>query len=267
MEFPDLGIQCFVENCKQNDFLSTPCFYCCGIYCKSHFNVYAHNCARNPDHILTEPGNTCNNYFVCSIPQCNITSPIAMNCLNCQHHFCISHRHHGCYGKSQQQLANEALNWNRPQEQYAAAKSAIDAELSRNFQRSRNTPMANKIQLMKIKGRAIGSRAIPMQDRRYFLVYPPLQPSHKYNPIAVFVSNIWTIGKVIDTMAEFLGVKNSNNIPNAVKLRIFYHDTGELITDQMDRVLCDFYLHRQLFDGQSVILEYSNEIRIDSSLY
>lgn len=123
-----------------------------------------------------------------------------------------------------------------------------------------------QVQLMRLKGRAIGCKGIPTENRRYFLIYPPLS-SPKKESRAIYVCYQWTVGKAIDSIAEILGIRNSNNMANAEKLRIFHHYNGNILVDKVDIVLSDLFNNNTLVDGQNLILEYSNADKIDSSLY
>lgn len=119
---------------------------------------------------------------------------------------------------------------------------------------------------MRLKGRAVGSKAIPTDNRRYFFVHLPIS-SGKKEPQAVFVSVDWTIGKSIDSVSEILKIRNLNNLANSEKLRIFHHVSGELVDSKMDTTLSSLYNKNQLINGQSLIFEYSNAEKIDASLY
>ena len=120
---------------------------------------------------------------------------------------------------------------------------------------------------MKLKGHSIGSQGIPTVDRRYFLIYYSTTMKNAKSSKGIFVSVNWTMGKAIDSIANLLGIPNSNNISTSKKLRLFHHDTGLIVSEQMDMPLAELFKSNHLIDGQSVILEYCNDTIVDYSLY
>ncbi|KAK0158514.1 hypothetical protein PV328_009510 [Microctonus aethiopoides] len=265
MEFPTIGLRCAVESCKQNDFLPTNCIYCSETFCKSHFHILSHNCTKINDNIVVEPGNS-TEYFICSRELCSDHSPIEIPCPKCKKHYCLAHRHHGCLEPSEEEIMKKLTEWEKPKEVFAIAKNSVDSMITENLRKSKKVNVANKVQLMRLKGRAIGCKGIPTENRRYFLIYPPLS-SPKKESRAIYVCQQWTVGKAIDSIAEILGIRNSNNMANAEKLRIFHHYNGNILVDKVDIVLSDLFNNNTLIDGQNLILEYSNADKIDSSLY
>ncbi|XP_063993500.1 AN1-type zinc finger protein 1-like [Diachasmimorpha longicaudata] len=264
MEFPRVGTHCAVESCKQDDFLPFKCTHCSTIFCKNHFNTISHDCKSCPDNIVAEPRKF--EGFICSQEECKSTSAVEMNCVECKKHFCLAHRHHGCLEMSQDEIAKRLREWEKPKEDFRSAKSAVDAVIAENLKKSKKIEMANKVQLMRLKGKAVGSQNIPTVDRRYLQVYFPLITC-KTAPAAVFVNVQWTLGKTIDSIAEILKIRNSNNLADSVKLKLFHHRTGDVLGERMDTALSDLFTKGQLVDGQSVIFEYSNENKVDFSSY
>lgn len=72
-------------------------------------------------------------------------------------------------------------------------------QLNQTISQARKKPktqqVANKIQLMRIKNKATGLRAVPTTDRIYFNVQHPKEVGNKVSP--VFVSKMWTLGNNI----------------------------------------------------------------------
>ncbi|XP_011304689.1 AN1-type zinc finger protein 1-like [Fopius arisanus] len=264
MEFPRVGTHCTIDSCKQNDFLPFTCTHCSSIFCRNHFNPISHNCKETLDNIVSEPVKI--QGFMCSQESCKSSSPVEINCIECKKHFCLAHRYHGCLEMSQNETAKKIKEWEKPKEQFKAAKSAVDAEIDENLKKAKRIEMANKVQLMRLKGRAVGAQGIPTVDRRYFLVYFPVAICKK-EPAPVFTSVRWTIGKIIDSIAEILKIPNSNNLANTAKLRIFNHSTGEVLAEKMDLGLSDLFDNARLINGQSLIFEYSNENKVNPCLY
>ena len=122
---------------------------------------------------------------------------------------------------------------------------------------------------MKLKGKAIGLKSIPLTERCYFQVHTPLNGAIKTKspPKAVFVSSEWSIGRIIDYISDALNVPNHNNVTTATKLRLFHHKTGKILTKQVDETLSKFLSTNILINGDDIILEYSNDEILESSLY
>ncbi|XP_015111093.1 AN1-type zinc finger protein 1-like [Diachasma alloeum] len=264
MEFPEVGTHCAIDSCKQDDFLPFKCTHCSSIFCKNHFNVISHNCKACPENIVLEPRKI--QGFICSQELCKSSSPVEMNCIECKKHFCLAHRHHGCLEISEDEIAMKLKEWAKPKEEFKSAKSTVDAAINENLKKSKKVGMANKVQLIRLKGKAIGSQTIPSVDRRYFQVYFPLTACKKESA-AVFVNVQWTLGKAIDSIAEILKIRNSNNLAHSDKLKMFHHATGDVLAEKMDTTLSDLFSKTQLVDGQRVIFEYSNGNKVDFSLY
>lgn len=124
---------------------------------------------------------------------------------------------------------------------------------------------------MRVKCSAIGPKNIPTSERSYFLVHLPLTVKNKHigTSKGAFVNVHWTIGKCIDSMADTLKVPNNNNTATN-KLKLFRHSTGNLICNKMDTLLTKLFEDSAVFDGERVILEYSDNVPddvIDPSLY
>ncbi|XP_058794473.1 AN1-type zinc finger protein 1-like [Phymastichus coffea] len=267
MEFPKTGQQCTIDDCKQLDFLPFTCNYCGDIFCKNHFHVTCHKCCKVIDN--EADGTEKLTHFVCTKDECSEKSPVEMPCVKCKKHFCLIHRHHGCLELSTEQKLSELKKWEKPKQEFVNAKTVADKEIAKNLKKSQNSAMANKVRLMRLKSKSCGNNGIPADERCYFLVYYPINGSTKSSESSkgVFVSTYWSIGKVIDTIADLLKVPNNNNNTNAIKLRLFDYSTGNIVEDQMDTNLGKVIEAKTLFNGQDVILEYSNEKIIDCNLY
>lgn len=122
---------------------------------------------------------------------------------------------------------------------------------------------------MRVKGSAIGSKNIPMSERCYFFVYLPLTIKNKNigTSKGVFVNMQWTIGKCIDSMANILKIPNDNNTATTNKLRLYHHSNGALICNEMDTLLAKLFENSTIINGQQVVLEYSDNVCIETSLY
>ncbi|XP_012260280.2 AN1-type zinc finger protein 1-like [Athalia rosae] len=267
MEFPTLGSQCSVTTCMQLDFLPITCSHCQLKFCENHSHVISHACAKFLENIGSEGKPVI--YFSCSDKSCKSTSPVEIPCLKCKLHFCISHRHHGCMDLEKEEKMKEMKKWNKPRQDFNEAKAVVDKLINNSLKKAKNSAVVNKVQLMRLKGRAVGFNGIPTDDRRYFLVHPPITSSLKVpgGPKAAYTCVRWTIGLTIDKFADILGIPNTNNTSQSKKLKLFHQTTGSILCEQMDVSISELLATSALIDGESLILEYSDSLSVDQTLY
>ncbi|XP_032686590.1 AN1-type zinc finger protein 1-like [Odontomachus brunneus] len=265
MEFPETGKHCSMRNCQLLDFLPFICGHCQATFCKEHLHTISHDCLKikspepNLEKLLS---------FICSKESCKEVSPIQMPCVKCKQHFCLAHRYHGCLELSEMGKTQKLKKWQIPKKQFAEAKVLVDQQITDSLKKSKNTAIANKIQLMRVKGSAIGPKNIPMSERCYFFVHLPLIVKNKHigTSKGVFVNSQWTVGKCIDSIADTLKVPN-NNAATTNKLLLYHHSNGALICNKMDTPLTELFENFTMIDGQQVVLEYSDNVPIETSLY
>lgn len=264
MEFPNVGERCTVEECKQLNFLPITCSHCHDVFCEQHYLTDYHKCTSFHDNV-TETKTKFSSY-VCTDELCKNTSLIEMHCIKCKKHYCLKHRHHGC---SEQSKEKKLKKWQVPKNQFAEAKAIVDQEISNNLKKSKNVAMANKIRLMRIKSSAVGPKNVPTNERCYFLAFSSTKTINKHLGPArgIYVNMNWTMGKVIDSIASTLKMPNNNNLENSTKLQLYHHETGAVVTKEMNTPLTKLLESSELVDGQSVILEYSDNDYVDTSLY
>ncbi|XP_033322204.2 AN1-type zinc finger protein 1 [Megalopta genalis] len=267
MDFPNLGERCSVDECKRLNFLPFTCNHCRVIFCMQHFQAHSLKCESFRDNVTDTKTKSLS--YICTDESCKETSPIEMNCIKCKKHFCLKHRYHGCLEYSNEEKTMKLKKWQIPKKQFAEAKAIVDQEITVSLKKSKNIAMANKVRLMRIKGSAVGPKNIPMNERCYFLVYPSPKMYNKHiGPSkGIYVNMTWTIGKAIDSLADILKMSNNNHVAGASRLQLFHHATGELVSNEMDTLLTKLLENSELVDGQSVILEYSDCVPIDTSLY
>ena len=138
----------------------------------------------------------------------------------------------------------------------------MDVSLNRAKKKESLNKTAHIVQLMRLKGKAVGSKGIPVTDRVYFLMYPPLTALQKSK--AVFVAKQWSIGRVIDSVADLCNVPNRNNQTAATKLRLFHHRDGQMLCTEMEIKLDQLLSEGSVMDGETLVLEYVNERDPDS---
>jgi len=115
---------------------------------------------------------------------------------------------------------------------------------------------ANKIQLMRLRQRAVGYKKIADSEKVYFLVHwkgenDPGELQKK----AVFVSRSWSVGRSVDSMSEYCGVTNKNNVTGGPQLRLFNLE-GEKICEELSTIMNDLLAKEVIVDGGSVLLNY-----------
>jgi hypothetical protein len=125
---------------------------------------------------------------------------------------------------------------------------------------TKNAKMAAKVQLMKLKQNAEGSKGIVTEDRIYFRVHFLTKRSNSISSKNVFVSKRFSVGKIIDVLADLCQIENPNNSSNSSKkLRIFRRTDGEIWSSDLTVDLESMIEAENAFSGESIILEYSED--------
>lgn len=145
MEFPQLGENCAVADCKQIDFLPFVCSHCSVVFCKNHFQAFSHNCPKCVDKYVENPAESTLKNFKCSQESCEESSPVEIACVECKKHYCVGHRYHGCLEMSQEEKLSKLKKWQRPKAEFAIAKTAVDEQVKEALKKSKNVAMANKV--------------------------------------------------------------------------------------------------------------------------
>ncbi|XP_076064828.1 AN1-type zinc finger protein 1-like [Oratosquilla oratoria] len=256
MEIPELGKNCNVQHCSQLDFLPIVCAVCQGTFCKEHFQCEAHSCPGiQSTSIDKSPGKT-HYRHICEMPDCKDGELVPVVCSGCQKNFCCAHRHqsdHLCPALSAPD--NSSLKEASAKVQNISEVLKARGTSSKSYGHKSDKTTA-KVQLMKLKLKAIGDKGLPVEERIYFLILLP--KGHKTKSQAVFVSNQWSLGRCVDCIAELCKVPNKNHITGAEKLSLFSVSDG-IKFGQMSTSLKDLLVAEKVFNGQSVILEYKND--------
>merc|ERR1712096_57365 len=98
------------------------------------------------------------------------------------------------------------------------------------------------------------TKSLPQTERVYFLVTPPKETGKA--AAGVWVSNKWVMGRVVDSLAASLGAKNENNVVGKDKIKLFRAADGKSVCEDMSEVLETAVAKEELFNGDSVVLEY-----------
>lgn len=248
MEFPETGKQCSHPDCKQLDFLPVTCGLCDQTFCKDHSVPFNHNCSKITDNVIsTNPDHT--ESFNCSEDGCKERSTVEMICAKCSKHFCLSHRHHTSCHENKESV----LPWRIPKIQFAKAKAETDKQVDEKLKAAqKNTASratANKIRLMKLKGKAVGDNKIPVADRVFFTVHPPSGNSRQ-----LFVSKNWTVGRSLDFFAKKLNTENNNAKPGCPKLKVFCKE--ERLALDTNATMGTLIEKNVICDGEPLVIEY-----------
>ncbi|XP_065560996.1 AN1-type zinc finger protein 1-like [Artemia franciscana] len=213
-ELPDLGKHCGLGSCKQIDFLPILCNFCQTYFCKEHIFTDDHLCKAvnsSAPKVLGKIGT-----HECSFPNCCHRDVSRLECPGCSKHFCLTHRFpdtHSC------------ISYVPPKEYMPETSKLVRKIQEKAVQLSRpmvgkSSKMSAKVQLMKIKQKAIGLNNIPQEEKVFFLV------KSEKGDIPVFVSKYWSVGKAVDSIASLCNVVNNNHKLNVPKLCLFKEDTN-----------------------------------------
>ncbi|XP_063237961.1 AN1-type zinc finger protein 1-like [Bacillus rossius redtenbacheri] len=251
MELPHLGARCAVPDCRQLDFLPFPCAGCGRDFCGEHRCAPDHACPGPPADPAPRGAPQPAPAHRCSAAGCAETSPVEMPCPACARHYCLAHRHHGC--REQTHTPDERRRWEEPQRRFAAAKALVDREVEASLQSARGkaSETARKVQLMRLKAKAVGPKAVPPEQRAYFSVRPLAAPGQPGR--AVYASRRWPLGRALDAFSDALGVASANNKPGA-RLRLLRE--GEEICADLSRTLDELIQSNAITEGDTLSLEF-----------
>ena len=134
---------------------------------------------------------------------------------------------------------------------------------------TKNAKMAAKVQLMKLKQNAEGNKGIPPDDRIYLRVHFPVKKTDSISSKNIFVSKKFSVGKIIDALADLCQIENPNNSSKVdKKLLIFHRIDGEIWSNDLTENLEIKLENENAFNGESIILEYSaNFNSLESQVY
>ncbi|SMN22872.1 similar to Saccharomyces cerevisiae YNL155W CUZ1 Putative protein of unknown function [Maudiozyma saulgeensis] len=212
----DVGTHC--AYCRQIDFLPFHCKYCDSDFCSKHRLKEDHHCSS-----LINSTNVNNN-----------TSNITPNKSDGGKFFrsLLPQRSH-----VRLQNSNSTINQNNdksPTIKSTLNKSSLD-KLLKFFKSRQKKPIiksrsASKItQLAQLKKVAKGDSKIPEQNKIYLfatVIDDDINTSKENVP--VYINKMWPVGRVLDSVANLLGVKNINiKVDTSLGEKLFiYKQTG-----------------------------------------
>ncbi|KAG0656201.1 hypothetical protein C6P45_002754 [Maudiozyma exigua] len=212
----DVGTHCTF--CKQIDFLPFHCKFCDGDFCSKHRLKEDHHCIalQNESTIVSQESKSDGGRFFRSLlPQ---RAAIRVQQAQAQ--------------QIEEPKVKSTLNQHSLNKLLKFFKSKRKSATIRKGKQS--SAMAQLIQCKKV---AKGDSKIPQQNRIYLYVtvIDDENDSNKYNEVPLFVNKMWPIGRVLDSLAHLLNVKNINvRINTSTQEKLFiYKQTPDAI-QQLD---------------------------------
>ena len=242
----NIGKHCSFQTCNRLDFLPIKCDHCELFYCKEHSNFMHHKCEEykevKRDHqVIADFGPL--NKFKCSLENCLAKEMVEFRCEFCEFNFCMRHRvqiDHQC-----SKLVKNEIKKN------VEKKNEFKFELKQNVS-EKNSALAGKLLLMKMRQSAIGPPGLPEEAKFYFFVqYSKDNDAIKHiDKRAFYFSLKWPIGKCV----EFLLNKYLIDLSNLGKIKLFLND--EIIDSSID--VENFVKTNSLIPGTVLQLKKSN---------
>ncbi|ELU06762.1 hypothetical protein CAPTEDRAFT_104642 [Capitella teleta] len=250
----DIGAHCTAPHCHQLDFLPIKCFLCEQIFCKIHAAYENHKCPKF-DNTIVDPGKSLAITYTCHFKACKQREQTQVICPMCNRTFCLQHRH---------AQDHECPMLEAPKERMPNTRDHIQKILTEKPTRKQKMLSkkacitAAKVQLMKIKMKAVGKKGIPEAEQFFLAVKLPKRCKERES--ALCFSAKWPIGRAVDHAAGAVRIENKNNVSGAEKLCLFDSKNGRPLPvgEKLDALADhpDFFL----LSGSVVILEYVESI-------
>jgi len=250
-EFPTLGDNCSWKDCNDLDFLPIVCNFCKKNYCKVHFLPETHSCSHYKN-VQADVCKKTEERYYCHVPNCDKWELAPVLCNFCSKQVCLSHRYqdsHNCEKLAEKQKLMPAT---KQHVSNIIKESQITVKKPRKKLSLSAQKTAAKVQLMKLKMKSVGQPGLPDTERIYFLVNPP-QESGK-SGVGCYVSKNWSLGKIIDSLADSTKTVNENNVSTARKLRLYRN--GEMLSQSLDTPLSSLVDTEAVLNGDTIDLDY-----------
>eukprot|EP00092_Neocalanus_flemingeri_P023547 GFUD01025535.1.p1 GENE.GFUD01025535.1~~GFUD01025535.1.p1 ORF type:complete len:267 (-),score=66.84 GFUD01025535.1:2-802(-) len=252
-ELPSLGQHCALPDCNLLDFLPITCHFCKNFYCKEHFLPEVHKCPKIPVSPSANLSSDPPPRYECSVQKCSKAELAPVYCPECSVMVCLSHRHQSDHSCSKLVIPVHSMSQTKAKVEEIINSQPTPVKMKK-LRSVKAQKTAAKVQLMKLKMKSTGDKSLPQTERVYFLVTPPKETGK--GSVGVWVSNRWVMGRVVDSLAASLGVKNENNVVGKDKVKLFRAADGKSVCEDMSEVLEGVVTKEDLFNGDSVILEY-----------
>lgn len=267
-DLESIGAHCEFEYCRQLDFLPFKCLSCRSTFCLDHRTETAHQCAhagewaRNRQRNTTDQASTTAggrtlkpNVYTgqqCSHPKCktliHTLNSTGVHCQTCNRDYCLKHRfeeEHDC--KTLAPLGARPRS-SLPSAQ-AQAKTAFDklrlwskdktSSLTSTMTPKPSTASSRAADVVALKRTAKGDPKVAPDRRIYLHVEAEATPSTSTTTttskstknLPLYFDKVWTIGRLLDSAARNLQVKNENNSTQGEegRLRVFYVEGGRVL--------------------------------------
>jgi len=267
-----VGTHCQLMSCNRLDYLPWTCDRCKLKFCEDHRSPDSHLCAaaaRAPI-FPTQPARpnalksaTCHKKD-CRTVLNTSTSP-ATRCV-CEHLYCLKHRHpldHACSGAPVEKstflsspgsiLTKESFlaklkEWSSSRKSTGnKGKGNLLKGLIKTKSNQNNSSVVRRgLEIGQLRREAKGDSKIAEEKRIYVHgegppnLHTPLTSVAQVLGKPVFFSKEWSNGKVLDRLADTLGVSNQNNRTGEQdkRLQLFHIESGTLL--EMDRKFGEF---------------------------
>ncbi|EFC42534.1 predicted protein [Naegleria gruberi] len=297
-EFYDLGAHCCFDGCHEKDFLPFKCTHCGKTFCLNHRSFDAHKCSylqeqgvvapfcplcnqvlpfraserENPNDVVErhissgkcpamnqnaskQPTSSLSSAEMCALGGCGQKSII--KCKGCNKSFCVEHRldfDHNCDSLKKQKSRSGGSSSIGPFNIKSGSSVPITANKWKGQRKDAGKLLSNQFQNKPLF--PVGQSSIATQDRYFLDVYFPI--NNQIQPIHMFFSKTWSVGKVLDKIAEQGKVKNNNSteLDLSKRLNLFNFDGVKLPTDKKLSELPPSLLKSR--DG--IILEYGEAL-------
>jgi len=275
MEFPTLGKQCHEKDCKLLDFLPFECSACKKIFCLEHRSYAAHHCQSLTDIIIPEcpicgaiipvakgedPDVKVDQHInqgcqplpqkeksnKCGVTRCKNHEVVPVICKQCDKNFCFAHR----------LPQDHACEQTEKPSKKAKGGGYILGGTSRPVA-AKDNPTARKVALMKLKMHAKGDEKVIPEKRYYLEVVYGYGEGVKPTPKMMFFDPNWSVGKVLDYVADAGHIENKNNVSKEDKLHLISLKTGTPLSYDLKLSQIDSSV---LQSGDSVLLDTLNAL-------
>lgn len=263
----DIGSHCEFAYCHQLDFLPFRCDSCRHTFCLDHRTETAHRCShagewaknrrRNsvgrlttttpskPDHSnATQCANTTCKTFV------NTLQNTGVHCPHCKRSYCLKHRmreDHDCKNLTPlgARPLDVALQSNKDKLKLGFGRLKSWGKVQQETLRPKPKPTSRAAQLAALnalKQSAKGDDKLAPEKRLYLRVEAEAASTTSKLPRAdLFVSQDWSVGRLLDDAARRLQVANVNNRVETEeqRLRVYHVEGGRLLGfgEKVDKAL------------------------------
>eukprot|EP00052_Salpingoeca_macrocollata_P020500 m.172499 g.172499 ORF g.172499 m.172499 type:complete len:295 (+) comp21281_c0_seq1:38-922(+) len=246
MAMLEIGSHCEWKECASLDFLPIVCKFCERTFWQALFFVFPGN--RNLAHCISHLSTNSSRHapqgqhhctgatapsdptdraaasaapeLQCSVSDCRVHGAQVIVCDKCAAAVCLVHRHydqHTCH------TAPETLQEKSRRELTAMVAQAKQQAQARPKPRKQLTAKARvtlaKVNLMKLKLKAVGNSSIPTSKRVFFQVFCE-KSDGSFVHHNLFFSSEHTVGRVIDDATRRLDLPNPNATPGIPHLRL-----------------------------------------------